>query len=120
MCHAFRPARPVAAPAAVRFFKGRNRVAAWLLALMATGTFAAPAAPREAELPNGTASGVDADRLPADAGRVYRYVTTPLPGELRWRQIPWLLDLEEGARRARAENRPLLLFVSGDEPLGRC
>jgi hypothetical protein len=91
-----------------------------LLALMATGTFAAPEAPGGAEPPNGSASGSDADRLPADAGRVYRYVTTPLPGELRWQQIPWLLDLEEGVRRARAENRPLLLFVSGDEPLGRC
>ena len=47
-------------------------------------------------------------------------MTRPLPGELRWQQIPWLVDLEEGIRRARAEDRPLLLFVSGDEPLGRC
>jgi len=83
---------------------------ALFLGLMATGNIAAQGGP----------VGSDADRLPADAARVYRYVTTPLPGELRWRQIPWLLDLEEGIRRARAENRPLLLFVSGDEPLGRC
>ena len=117
MGHTFRSARAVVV---VRFVMGRNLVAASLLALMATGTFATPEPPHEAELPNETASGVDADRLPADAGRVHRYVTTPLPGELRWQQIPWLLDLEEGMRRARAENRPLLLFVSGDEPLGRC
>jgi hypothetical protein len=104
----------------MRFITNSKVVTASLLALMATGTFAAPGASGGAEPPNGSASENDADRLPADAGRVYRYVTTPLPGELRWRQIPWLLDLEEGIRRAKAENRPLLLFVSGDEPLGRC
>ena len=87
---------------------------------MATGTIASQGAPGGAQSPDRPASGSDADRLPADAARVHRYVTTPLPGELRWRQIPWLLDLEEGVRRAKAENRPLLLFVSGDEPLGRC
>jgi hypothetical protein len=87
-----------------------RRLAASFFALVATGAFAAPEVPAES----------DADRLPADAARVHRYVTTPQPGELRWRQIPWLLDLEEGIRRAKAEHRPLLLFVSGDEPLGRC
>jgi hypothetical protein len=90
------------------------------LAWMATGAIEAQEAPGRAEPPPRPASGIDTGRLPADAERVYRYVTTPLPGELRWRQIPWLLDLEEGIRRAKAENRPLLLFVSGDEPLGRC
>ena len=95
-------------------------VTAALLALMATGTIGAQEAPRRAGSPSSPAAGTDADRLPAEADRVYRYVTRPLPGELRWQQIPWLVDLEEGVRRARAEGRPLLLFVSGDEPLGRC
>ena len=95
-------------------------VTASFLAFMATGTIAAQEAPGGAESPPRPASAGDADQLPADARPVHRYVTTPLPGELRWRQIPWLLDLEEGIRRANAENRPLLLFVSGDEPLGRC
>jgi hypothetical protein len=61
-----------------------------------------------------------AGRLPADAARVYGFVKTPHPGELRWQQVPWLTDLREAVRRARAEGRPLLLFVSGDEPLERC
>ena len=94
----------------MRCVRSPKLLTASFLGLMAMGTIA----------PRGGPAGSDADQLPVDAARVYRYVTTPLPGELRWRQIPWLLDLEEGVRRARAENRPLLLFVSGDEPLGRC
>jgi hypothetical protein len=104
----------------MRCIAALKHVAASLLALMATGTIAAQGVPGGAGSPDRQAPASDAERLPADAARVYRYVTTPLPGELRWRQIPWLLDLEEGIRRAKAENRPLLLFVSGDEPLGRC
>jgi hypothetical protein len=44
----------------------------------------------------------------------------PSPQELKWRQIPWVLDLAEAARAARAENRPLFLWVTGDDPLERC
>ena len=61
-----------------------------------------------------------ADRLPADAARMYGFVKTPHPGELKWQQIPWLTDLREAVRQARAESRPLLLFVSGDDPLEKC
>jgi hypothetical protein len=61
-----------------------------------------------------------AGRLPAEATQIYEYVKKPLAGELRWQQIPWLVDLSEGIRRAGAEGRPLLLFVSGDDPLERC
>jgi hypothetical protein len=61
-----------------------------------------------------------AGRLPAEAAQIYKYVKKPLAGELRWQQIPWLVDLQEGIRRAGAEGRPLLLFVSGDDPLERC
>ena len=60
------------------------------------------------------------DRLPADAARMYALVKTPHPGELKWQQIPWLTDLGEAVRRARAEGRPLVLFVSGDDPLEKC
>jgi hypothetical protein len=60
------------------------------------------------------------DRLPADAARMYGLVKTPHPGELRWQQVPWLTDLGEAVRQARAENRPLVLFVSGDDPLEKC
>ncbi len=61
-----------------------------------------------------------ADRLPADAARLYGFVTTPHPGELKWQQIPWLTDLPAGIQQARAEKRPLVLFVSGDDPLEKC
>ncbi len=59
-------------------------------------------------------------RLPADAARMYGFVRTPHPGELKWQEIPWLTDLREAVRQAKAEGRPLLLFVSGDDPLEKC
>jgi hypothetical protein len=39
---------------------------------------------------------------------------------LRWREIPWYTDAVEGIKAARSEKRPLLLWVTGDDPLGRC
>jgi hypothetical protein len=44
----------------------------------------------------------------------------PVARELRWQQIPWLIDLVQGQKRAQAEGRPLLLWVTGDDPLERC
>ena len=61
-----------------------------------------------------------ADHLPANAARMYGFIKSPHPGELKWQQIPWLTDLRQGIRQARAERRPLLLFVSGDDPLEKC
>ncbi len=60
------------------------------------------------------------DRLPTDAARMYDLVKSPHPGELKWQQIPWLTDLREAVRQAKAEHRPVLLFVSGDDPLEKC
>jgi hypothetical protein len=63
----------------------------------------------------------DVSRLPSEAARMYAYVTrTFWPRELAYREIPWLVDLNDGMRVAREENRPLLLWTSGDEPLDRC
>jgi hypothetical protein len=63
----------------------------------------------------------DMSRLPPEAARWHTYVSQPLwPGELAYRQIPWLVDLNEGLRVARDEKRPLLLWTSGDDPLDRC
>lgn len=39
---------------------------------------------------------------------------------VKWQEVPWLLDLKEGMRQSREEKRPLLLWVSGDDPLERC
>jgi hypothetical protein len=47
-------------------------------------------------------------------------VIKPIPDELRWQQIPWLTDLAEAQKQARAERRPIFLWVTGDDPLERC
>ena len=47
-------------------------------------------------------------------------VVKPTPAELKWQKIPWILDLAEGQRLARAEGRPIFLWASGDAPLERC
>src|SRR6185503_6124743 len=44
----------------------------------------------------------------------------PLAEELQWLNIPWVTDFEEAERMARAERRPLFLWICSDEPLGRC
>jgi hypothetical protein len=47
-------------------------------------------------------------------------VVKPTPAELKWQKIPWVIDLADGQRLARAEGRPIFLWVSGDAPLERC
>ena len=44
----------------------------------------------------------------------------PRADELKWQQIPWLRGLEQAQRVARRERRPIFLFVSAYDPLGRC
>jgi hypothetical protein len=87
------------------------------LLVVIAGTVAA-----NADLPAGRPADRNpgADRLAGDAARMYGFVKTPHPDELKWQQIPWLTDLQDAVRQARAEGRPLLLFVSGDDPLERC
>ena len=87
---------------------------------MPRGTWTAAAALIAPLVAAAAGAGEPADRLPADAARMYGFVKSPHPGELKWQQIPWLTDLADAVRQARAEGRPLLLFVSGDDPLERC
>jgi hypothetical protein len=62
----------------------------------------------------------DVARLPPAAAQLYSD-TVLFPQPTKWRDaIPWLLDLDEGIRLAKEEKRPLLIWVSGDEPLERC
>ncbi len=61
----------------------------------------------------------DVPLLPQEAARLYAD-TTLFPRPTRWLEVPWLLDLNEGIRVARAEHRPVLIWVSGDDPLERC
>jgi hypothetical protein len=70
--------------------------------------------------PAAAAPAPDVSRLSAEAARMYAAVRTPRPGELGWQQIPWGVDLQEAIRVAREDRRPLLLFVSGDDPLEKC
>src|SRR4051795_2040132 len=94
----------------------RLRPAAALPALAAAMLSIAPA--RADVRP--VSAGEDVARLPAAAARLYAD-TTLFPRPTRWRDaIPWVLDLERAIRRARQEQRPLLLWVSGDDPLERC
>lgn len=44
----------------------------------------------------------------------------PAKAEQKWKQIPWETNLLESIETARKEKRPLLLWVSFDEPLDRC
>ncbi len=61
----------------------------------------------------------DVARLPKEAAQLHAD-TTLFPQSTKWLSIPWLLDLNEGIRIARAEKRPVLIWVSGDDPLERC
>ena len=61
----------------------------------------------------------DVKRLPVQAARLYAD-TVLFPQPTRWLEIPWLLDLNEGIRLAKKERRPVLIWVSGDDPLERC
>jgi hypothetical protein len=58
--------------------------------------------------------------LPPAAAVIYKYVKMPVAQELIWQSIPWLIELPEAIQLAKAEHRPLLLWISGDDPLERC
>jgi hypothetical protein len=45
----------------------------------------------------------------------------PQDGELRFREIPWLLSIHEARTKAAAEGKPILIWSgSGGAPLGVC
>ena len=61
----------------------------------------------------------EVSRLTAAVAQLYRD-TTLFPQKMKYRDIPWLLDLEKGIRVAKQEKRPVLIWTSGDDPLERC
>ncbi len=61
----------------------------------------------------------DAARLSPQAAAVWKRLQKQ-PGELMWQQIPWLEDLPEAFRQAKAENRPVLVWATDNDPLDRC
>jgi hypothetical protein len=45
----------------------------------------------------------------------------PQPGELRFHEIPWLIDVWEARRKAAAEGKPILVWSgAGGAPVGVC
>ncbi|MGP0068517.1 MAG: hypothetical protein ACLQGP_33575 [Isosphaeraceae bacterium] len=77
-----------------------------------------PAAPRRDVARLSPAA--DVPRLSPVADVLYKYVKRLRPGEFKWERIPWLEDLPEAVRQARAENRPILIWIASDPPLERC
>jgi hypothetical protein len=64
--------------------------------------------------------GAGAGVQPPRAALFYEYVMRPRDEPFKWQRIPWLVDLPEAVRQARAEDRPILMWVAGDSPLQRC
>jgi len=45
----------------------------------------------------------------------------PQPGESRWMEIPWLIDVHEARRKAAAEGKPLFVYSGGGATgIGAC
>jgi hypothetical protein len=103
------------------FFKRLGIAAAVLVGVGATGReLAAYQGPGDAATSRPSAPAASSPRLSPQAAAIYRYVKQRQPGELNWQRTPWLSDLPDAIRQARAENRPLLLWITADEPLDRC
>jgi hypothetical protein len=89
------------------------------IALLGLATAGLAIVPARADV-RPVSAAADVARLPAAAARLYAD-TTLFPRPTKWRDaLPWLLDLDEGIRLAKQEQRPLLLWTSGDDPLERC
>src|SRR5262245_49049550 len=56
---------------------------------------------------------------PADFERLLAAIK-PQQGESPWREIPWLTNVTEARNKARAEDKPLVIFTAADgSPLSR-
>jgi hypothetical protein len=95
--------------------------AAVFVGLSATGLGSAfGQQPRVSQHTIPAASRSDLARLSPLADMIYKYVKRVRPAEFKWEQIPWQLDLPEAVSQAKAENRPILMWISSDPPLERC
>jgi len=102
-------------------FKKLGIAAAVLVGWGVAGTgLAAAQSPGVARRPTATAQGPDTARLSPKAAVIYRYVKMRKPEDFKWERVPWLTDIPEAIRQAAVENRPLLLWITADEPLERC
>ncbi len=101
-------------------FKRVGIMVAVLISAFATGIgWAAGQSPGVARDTRPTSPRPDLAWLSPEAAEIYKYVM-PRQGELKWQQVPWMVNLPEAFRQARAENRPVLVWATDADPLGRC
>jgi hypothetical protein len=59
--------------------------------------------------------------IPAEHFVKLHALIKPQPGELRFHEIPWLIDVWEARRKAAAEGKPVLVWSgAGGAPIGVC
>lgn len=63
----------------------------------------------------------EAAPIPADQFARLHALIKPQPGELRFHEIPWLIDVWEARKKAAAEGKPILVWSgAGGSPVGVC
>jgi hypothetical protein len=58
-------------------------------------------------------------KLPPWENAAYPLIHPPY-NSIPWKKAPWHTDLKTAIKEAKAEERPLMIWVSGDHPLERC
>ena len=59
--------------------------------------------------------------IPADQFVKLHTLIKPQPGELRFHEIPWLIDIWEARKKAATEGKPILVWSgAGGAPIGVC
>jgi hypothetical protein len=59
--------------------------------------------------------------IPPDQFAALHRQIRPQPGESRWMEIPWLIDIHEARRKAAAEGKPILVLSGGGATgIGAC
>lgn len=62
-----------------------------------------------------------AEALTATTFAQYQKHIQPQPGESRWMEIPWFLDLHAARQKAATEGKPLFIYSSGGATgIGAC
>ena len=61
------------------------------------------------------------EALTATTFAQYQKQIKPQPGESRWMDVPWFIDLHEARQKAAAEGKPLFIYASGGSvSIGSC
>ena len=66
-------------------------------------------------------SAADQQPIPPDRFRSLHEMIKPQPGESRFREIPWLLNLDDALRQGAREGKPILVWCgAGGAPHTVC